>query len=79
MRPRIRKPGANIRDVLRLATTPEQREMVVALLQRYGAKNVVQLHPEQVVLFLEELIAVLNGEAPHPADSVLDPTMMEIR
>ena len=61
------------------AKTARQMEMVVALLQRYGASKLPDLFPRQVLPFTTELKAVLSGRAPDPHDSILDPTMMEIR
>lgn len=68
-----------IKEVIDTAVTVKQREQVMALLQRYGAKRVSDLFPNQVKPFTTELKAVLSGKAPNPNDSVLDPSMMEIR
>lgn len=59
--------------------TSDQMELVVALLHRYGAKKVSDLFPRQVPQFANELKLVLSQQAPDPNDSVLNPTMMEIK
>lgn len=83
MRPRIRQPVAGVtpdlRAVLNTARTAGQQEIVRMLLQRYGVTRPADLPPNQVTPFATELRAVLAGTAPHPADSVLDPTMVEVR
>lgn len=80
MRPRIHKPTINstLRAVLNTVHNAREREMFATLLLRYGAKRVTDLLPEQVAPFTTELQAVLHGKAPHPADSTLDPTTMEV-
>ncbi len=80
MRPRIKlRPPNELQSVLAGIKSADHREMVTILLQRYGTKRTIDLLPHQVAPFTRELKLVLSGNAPHPADSVLDPTTMEIR
>lgn len=70
-RPRIRHTPPGVRAVLDIAATSKQREAALFLLQRYGVKRTADLLPEQVEEFTAELQAVLQGTAPHPADSII--------
>lgn len=84
MRPKIKlRPittdNVTIKEVIDAAKTAQQRAQVVALLQRHGVKRVSDLFPYQVTPFVRELKLVLNHKTPDPHDSVLDPSMMEIR
>jgi hypothetical protein len=79
MKPHIRKPtDTELRKVLDRINNTEERGVVAVLLQRYGARRVADLLPEQVTPFTAELVAILTGAAPHPADSTLDPAIMEV-
>ncbi len=84
MRPKIKlRPlttdNVLLQEILAVVKTAKQQTLVVSLLQRYGAKRVSDLFPHQVKPFLTELKLVLCGKAPDPSDSVLDPSMMEIK
>lgn len=84
MKPRIKlrslaTDNVLLQEILAVVKTAKQRALVVSLLQRYGAKRVSDLFPHQVKPFAEELKLVLYGKAPDPSNSVLDPTMMEIK
>lgn len=68
-RPHIKSTTLSL--ILSTIKTAKQREIVLFLLQRYGTSKVKWLLPEQVSEFTEELHNVLNGKAPHPADSIL--------
>lgn len=85
MRPRIKLRTNTIQDNVLLQSaltdvkTGAQANLVIALLHRYGVSRPADLLPEQVAPFTTELKAVLSGQAPDQHDSILDPTMMEIR
>lgn len=65
--------------LLSKARTPQQRFAVTALMQRYGVCHANQLLREQVQPFNRELKEILTGNAPNPADSVLNPKIVEVK
>ena len=74
--PRIRLlegPQERLQSVLSRVTTTDQQEVVRVLLQRYASERVKDLPEAFVGPFADELQAVLDGKAPHPADARLDP------
>lgn len=85
MRPRIKLrsniiiAAVTLQMVLGTVKTGAQANLVITLLHRYGVSRPTDLLPEQVTPFTTELKAVLAGKAPDPNDSILDPSMMEMR